>query len=181
MTRGMAMVRSTMAILAPGPVGTDRSRKMMQIAPTDAPKSCFWSQNRLRNIFGHLGGNLAPEVQTVFFRDHVAGWTGGKNTTWKEIVRLGSAFLAGAFVFWDNTTWKNVVRLGSAFLAGAFVFWENTTWKKVVRLGSAFLAGAFDFWEKHEPWLLLPYYSMTMEIAKMLRAPRHAPTQVAKA
>ena len=23
----------------PGPVGTDRSRKMMQIAPTDAPKS----------------------------------------------------------------------------------------------------------------------------------------------
>ena len=53
--------------------------------------------------------------------------------------------------------------------------------EKVVRLGSAFLAGAFDFWEKHEPWLLLPCYSMTMEIAKLLRAPRHAPTQVAKA
>ena len=124
------MVRSTMAILAPGPVGTDRSRKMMQIAPTDAPKSCFWSQNRLRNISGHLGGNLAPEVQTFFFRDHVAAWTGGT---------------------------------------------------QVIRLGSAFLAGAFDFWEKHEPWLLLPCYSMTMEIAKLLRAPRHAPTQIAKA
>ena len=61
----------------PGPIGTDRSRKMMQIAPTDAPKSWFGNQNRLRNIFGHLGGNLAPEAQTIFFRDHVASWTGG--------------------------------------------------------------------------------------------------------
>ena len=26
-------------IFAPSPVGTDRSRKMMQVAPTDAPKS----------------------------------------------------------------------------------------------------------------------------------------------
>ena len=42
------------------PGGTDRSRKMMQIAPTDAPKSSFWNQIRLRNMFGHLGRNLAP-------------------------------------------------------------------------------------------------------------------------
>ena len=47
-------------IFAPSPVGTDRSRKMMQVAPTDAPKSSFWSQNRLRNMFGHLARNLAP-------------------------------------------------------------------------------------------------------------------------
>ena len=42
--------------------GTDRFRKMMQIAPTDAPKSGFWCQNRLRNMFGHFGRNLASEV-----------------------------------------------------------------------------------------------------------------------
>ena len=39
---------------------TDRSRKMMQIAPADAPKSFFWSQNRPRNIRGHLGRIWAP-------------------------------------------------------------------------------------------------------------------------
>ena len=58
-------------------VGTDRSRKMMQIAPTDASNPYFWSQNGLRNMFGHLGGNLAPEVQTILFLHHVIGWTGG--------------------------------------------------------------------------------------------------------
>ena len=56
-----------------------------------------------------------------------------------------------------------------------FCFLGKHHLEKVVRLGSAFLAGAFDFWEKHEPWLLLPCYSMTMETAKLLRAPRHAP------
>ena len=53
----------------------------------------------------------------------------GGNTTWKKVVRLGSAFRAGAFVFWKNTTWKKVGRLGPAFLAGTFVFGESTTWK----------------------------------------------------
>ena len=38
------------------------------------------------------------------------------------VVRLGSAFLAGAFVFWEKHDLENAVRLGSAFLAGAFVF-----------------------------------------------------------
>ena len=66
----------------------------------------------------------------------------------EKVVRLGSSFLAGAFVFWENTTWKKVVRLGSAFLAGAFVFWEKHDLENVVRLGSAFLARAFAFWEK---------------------------------
>ena len=88
-------------------------------------------------------------------------------------MRLGSAFLAGAFVSWEKhdleisypsrisvpsrgfcflakTRPEKILRLGSAFLAGALVFWENTTWKKVLRLGSAFLAGAFVFWEKHD-------------------------------
>ena len=32
----------------------------MQIAPTDAPKSFFWSQNRPRNIRGHLCQIWAP-------------------------------------------------------------------------------------------------------------------------
>ena len=71
-----------------------------------------------------------PQKFKHFFRDHIAGWTGGT---------------------------------------------------QALRLGSAFLAGAFVVWEKHEPWLLLPLHSMTMELAKLLRAPRHAPTQVAKA
>ena len=65
----------------------------------------------------------------------------------ENVVRLGSAFLAGALVLWDKRDLEKVVRLGSAFLAGAFVFWENTTWEKAVRLGSAFLAGAFPSWE----------------------------------
>ena len=47
----------------------------------------------------------------------------------ENVVRLGSAFLAGAFVFWEKHDLEIVVRLGSAFLAGAFVFWEHTTWK----------------------------------------------------
>ena len=74
----------------------------------------------------------------------------GKNTTWKKVLRLGSAFLAGAFVFWEKHDLEIVGRLGSAFLAGAFVFWENHDLEKVLRLGSAFLAGAFVFWENHD-------------------------------
>ena len=46
--------------LESGRLRPDRSRKTMPIAPTDAPRSFFWSQNRLRNMFGHLGRNLAP-------------------------------------------------------------------------------------------------------------------------
>ena len=36
-----------------------------------------------------------------------------------------------AFVFWEKHDLEIVVRLGSTFLAGDFVFWENTTWKKL--------------------------------------------------
>ena len=53
------MGRSLTGGLTP-PGLTDRSRKMMQIAPADAPKSFFWSQNRPRNIRGHLGRIWAP-------------------------------------------------------------------------------------------------------------------------
>ena len=34
----------------------------MSIAPTDAPRSSFWSPNRPRNIFGHLGRIWATEL-----------------------------------------------------------------------------------------------------------------------
>ena len=45
---------------------------------------------------------------------------------------------------------ENAVRLVTAFLARAFVFWEKHDLENVVRLGSALLAGAFVFWEKHD-------------------------------
>ena len=62
-----------------------------------------------------------------------------------QAIRLGSAFLAGAFLFWEKHDLEKVVRLGTAFLAGAFVFWEKHDLETVVRLGSAFLARAFVF------------------------------------
>ena len=151
-------------------------------------------------MFGHPGWQFGPRSVNVLFPRPCR-----RLDRWDtQAIRLGSAFLEGAFVFWEKHDLETscpsrisvpskgfcclgkhdlekVVRLGSAFLAGAFVFWEKHDLEIVVRLESAFLAGAFDFWEKHEPWLLLPCYSMTMEIAKLLRAPRHAPTQVAKA
>ena len=65
-------------------------------------------------------------------------------------MRLGSAFLAGVFVFWQKHDLEIVVRLGAAFLAGAFVFWQEHDLEIVVRLGSAFLAGAFVFWQEHD-------------------------------
>ena len=60
-----------------------------------------------------------------------------------QAIRLGSAFLAGAFVFWENTTWKKLCVSDQRSLQGLLFSGKNTTWKKVVRLGSVFLAGAF--------------------------------------
>ena len=45
----------------------------------------------------------------------------------KHAVVFGSAFLAGAFVFWEKHDLKKAVVFGSAFLAGALVFWKNVT------------------------------------------------------
>ena len=61
--------------------------------------------------------------------------------TRKKALRLESAFLAGAFVFWEKHDLKKPWCSGSAFLAGALVFWEKHN-EKVVRLASAFLARA---------------------------------------
>ena len=47
---------------------------------------------------------------------------------------------------WDT----KAIRLGSAFLAGAFVSEEKHDLERVLRIESAFLEGAFDFWEKHD-------------------------------
>ena len=40
----------------------------------------------------------------------------------KEALVFGSAFLAGAFVFWEKHDLTEAVVFGSAFLAGAFAF-----------------------------------------------------------
>ena len=60
-----------------------------------------------------------------------------------DVPSRGSRFLG-------KTHPEKVVRLGSAFLAGAFVFWAKHDQKKPSCSGSAFLAGAFVFWEKHD-------------------------------
>ena len=74
-------------------------------------------------MFGHFGRNLSPEVQTFFFPDHVASWTGGTQKLSVSDQRSEQGLLFSG----KNTTWKKVLRLGSAFLAGALVFWENMT------------------------------------------------------
>ena len=57
---------------------------------------------------------------------------------------LGSAFLAGAFVFWENHDLKKNVVFGSAFVARALVL-EKCDLTEAVVFGSTFLVGAFVF------------------------------------
>ena len=127
----------------------------MILEPKSAPQHVWplWAQ------FG------PRSVNNVFLRP--CHWLDRWDT---QAIRLGSAFLAGAFVFWEKHDLEIVVRLGSAFLAGAFVFWEKHDLEisypsrisvpsrgfcflgkhdleNVLRLGSAFLAGAFVLWE----------------------------------
>ena len=45
---------------------------------------------------------------------------------------FGSAFLAGAFVFWNKHDLRKALMFGSAFLARACVFWENMPKEKYV-------------------------------------------------
>ena len=50
----------------PGPIGTDPARKTGSIAPKDAPRSLFWSQNRSNNIRDMIWANL-PQKREQFF------------------------------------------------------------------------------------------------------------------
>ena len=90
----------------PGPLSTDRSRKMMSIAPRDEPRSLFWSQNRPDNIWDMISTNL-PKAKV-----------------------FGSAFLAGAFVSWEIHDLNSSYGVPVSVPSRGFCFVENT-WPRI--------------------------------------------------